>query len=123
GLLMTIYVVTGGMIATSWVQIVKTVLLMSGTFLLSLIVFSHFNWNVEYLIEKVKEGTPFGMDFFLPGHLFANPVEFLSLQLSLVLGTAGLPHILIRLFTVRNTCQVRRSLISSTWIIGSFYFM
>ena len=123
GILMTIYVVTGGMIATSWVQIVKTVLLMSGTFLLSLIVFSHFNWNVEYLIEKVKEGTPFGKDFFLPGHLFANPVEFLSLQLSLVLGTAGLPHILIRLFTVRNTFQVRRSLISSTWIIGSFYSM
>lgn len=123
GLLMTIYVVTGGMIATSWVQIIKTVLLMSGSFLLSLIVFSHFDWNIASLIEKVKVGTPYRMDFFLPGHLFQNAVEFLSLQLSLVLGTAGLPHILIRLFTVRNTFQVRRSLISSTWIIGSFYFM
>lgn len=123
GVLMTIYVVTGGMIATSWVQIVKTVLLMSGTFLLTLIVFSHFDWKIASLIDKVKDGSPFGMEFFRPGHLFQNPIEFFSLQLSLVLGTAGLPHILIRLYTVRNTFQVRRSLISSTWIIGSFYFM
>lgn len=123
GALMTLYVITGGMISTSWVQIVKTVLLMSGTFLLTLIVFSHFNWNIATLIEDVKGGTPLGKDFFLPGHLYDHPLEFLSLQLALVLGTAGLPHILIRLFTVRNTFEVRRSLISSTWIIGIFYIM
>jgi cation/acetate symporter len=75
------------------------------------------------LISRVKEGTPLGGDFFLPGHQFDNPIEFFSLQLALVLGTAGLPHILIRLFTVRNTLEVRRSLISSTWIIGIFYLM
>lgn len=123
GGLMTIYVVVGGMIATSWVQIVKTVLLMSGTFLLMLIVFSHFDFNVAKLIGKVKTGTPLGEEFFLPGNLFDHPLEFLSLQLALVLGTAGLPHILIRLFTVRNTFEVRRSLISATWIIGIFYCM
>lgn len=123
GILMTIYVVFGGMIATSWVQIVKTVLLMSGTFLLTLIVFSQFQWDVGKLIEEVKKGTPLGEDFFLSGHLFDNPLEFLSLQLALVLGTAGLPHILIRLYTVRNTFEVRKSLISSTWIIGLFYIM
>lgn len=123
GGLMTVYVVVGGMIATSWVQIVKTVLLMSGTFLLTLIVFSHFSWNIEKLIGEVKAGTPLAEKFFLPGNLFDNPLEFLSLQLALVLGTAGLPHILIRLFTVRNTFEVRRSLISSTWIIGIFYMM
>lgn len=123
GGLMTIYVVFGGMVATSWVQIVKTVVLMSGTFLLSLIVFSNFNWNVPSLVERVKELTPLGDAFFLPGHLFGNPIEFFSLQLALVLGTAGLPHILMRLFTVRNTLEVRRSLISSTWIIGLFYLM
>src|SRR5690606_8368771 len=61
--------------------------------------------------------------FFLPGNLFDQPLEFISLQLALVLGTAGLPHILIRLFTVSNTFQVRRSIISATWIIGLFYFM
>ena len=103
GALMTIYVVAGGMIATSWVQIVKTVLLMSGTFLLTLIVFSRLNWDIVRFIEDVKTGTPLGGDFFLPGHLYDNPWEFFSQQLSLVLGTAGLPHILIRQFTVRNT--------------------
>ncbi|MEN2767934.1 solute symporter family protein [Ornithinibacillus xuwenensis] len=123
GGLMTIYVVFGGMVATSWVQIVKTVVLMSGTFLLALIVFSNVDWNLPYLIERVKAGTPLGENFFIPGHLFENPLEFLSLQLALVLGTAGLPHILIRLFTVRNTMEVRRSLMSSTWIIGVFYIM
>src|SRR5690606_6363547 len=96
---------------------------MSGTFLLTLIVFSHFSWNIEKLIGEVKAGTPLAEKFFLPGNLFDNPLEFLSLQLALVLGTAGLPHILIRLFTVRNTFEVRRSLISSTWIIGIFYLM
>ena len=123
GGLMTIYVVVGGMIATSWVQIVKTVLLMSGTFLLTLIVLSHFHWDVAKLIGEVKTETPLGETFFLPGNLFDFPLEFLSLQLALVLGTAGLPHILIRLFTVRNTFEVRRSLISSTWIIGIFYVL
>ncbi|PWA08385.1 cation acetate symporter [Pueribacillus theae] len=123
GSLMTVYVVFGGMIATSWVQIVKTVVLMSGTFLLSLIVFSRFHWNVADLLEQVKSGTPLGEQFFLPGHLFNHSLEAFSLQLALVLGTAGLPHILIRFFTVRNTLEVRRSLISATWIIGLFYVM
>lgn len=123
GGLMTIFVVVGGMIATSWVQIVKTVLLMSGTFLLTLIVLSHFNWDVAELIGEVKTGTPLEEKFFHPGNLFDHPLEFLSLQLALVLGTAGLPHILIRLFTVSNAFEVRRSLISSTWIIGIFYVM
>lgn len=123
GGLMTIYVVLGGMIATSWVQIVKTVLLMSGTFLLTLIVLSYFKWDMVTLVDKVKTGSPLGETFFYPGHLFDQPLEFLSLQLALVLGTAGLPHILIRLFTVRNTLEVRRSLISATWIIGIFYLM
>lgn len=123
GGLMTIYVVLGGMIATSWVQIVKTVLLMSGTFLLTLITLSYFHWDVTSFIERVKTNTPIGESFFLPGQLFDHPLELFSLQLALVFGTAGLPHILIRLLTVRNTLEVRRSLISSTWIIGVFYVM
>jgi cation/acetate symporter len=123
GGLMTVYVVFGGMVATSWVQIVKTIVLMSGTFLLSLIVFSNFNWSITEFTQRVQDGSPLGEQFFMPGHLFGNPLEFFSLQLALILGTAGLPHILIRLFTVRNTFEVRRSLISATWIIGSFYLM
>lgn len=123
GSLMTIYVMFGGMIATSWVQIVKTIVLMSGTFLLSLIVLSNYNWNVAAIVTDVKENSPLGEYFFHAGHLFENPLELLSLQLALVLGTAGLPHILIRLFTVKNTFEVRRSLLSATWIIGIFYVM
>ncbi|RDW15461.1 solute symporter family protein [Oceanobacillus chungangensis] len=123
GGLMTIYVVFGGMFATSWVQIVKTVLLMSGTFLLALIVFSRLNWSLTGLFQQVKLGTPLGEQFFLPGNLFDNPLEAISLQLALILGTAGLPHILIRLFTVRNIVEVRKSLFTACWIIGLFYLI
>ncbi|WP_404454828.1 cation acetate symporter [Virgibacillus necropolis] len=123
GSLMTVYVVFGGMYATSWVQIVKTVVLLSGTFLLSLIVFSRFDWDLTELIAQVKMGTPLGESFFLPGNLFTNPLETISLHLALILGTAGLPHILIRFFTVRNTKEVRKSLLTASWIIGAFYIV
>ena len=123
GGLMTIYVVFGGMIATSWVQIVKTVLLMSGIFLVSLIVLARFDWQIVQLVEHVKQGTPLGLQFFMPGNLFDHFLEMFSLKLALILGTAGLPHILIRFFTVNNTLEVRRSVITATWIIGTFYVM
>lgn len=123
GSLMTVYVVFGGMYATSWVQIVKTVVLLSGTFLLSLIVFSRFDWSVTELIAQVKVGTPLGEQFFMPGNLFDNPLETISLHLALILGTAGLPHILIRFLTVRNTKEVRKSLLTASWIIGIFYII
>ncbi len=123
GSLMTVYVVFGGMIATSWVQIVKTILLMSSTFLLSLIVFSYYNWDINTLIDKVKIGTPLGDQFFIPGHLLTNPYEVFSLYIALILGTAGLPHILIRFYTVRNAAEVRKSVLTASWIIGLFYVM
>ncbi|MBO8170758.1 MAG: cation acetate symporter [Bacillaceae bacterium] len=123
GTFMTIYVVFGGMVATSWVQIIKTVLLMSGTFLIVMIVLSRFNWNFFDLVDSVSRGTPFGEAFFYPGHLFSNPLETFSLNLTLILGTAGLPHILIRFFTVKNGPAVRKSLITATWVIGLFYMM
>lgn len=123
GSLMTIYVVFGGMFATSWVQIVKTVVLMSGTFLLMLIVFSRFDWSAAALIAEVKTGTPLGEQFFLPGNLYDEPLESISLHLALILGTAGLPHILIRFFTVSNTREVRKSLLTASWIIGTFYII
>src|SRR5699024_6649598 len=108
GSLMTVYVVFGGMVATSWVQIVKTILLMSSTFLLSLIVFSYYNWDIRTLIDHVKVGTPLGDQFFIPGHLLSNPIEMISLYVALILGTAGLPHILIRFYTVKNAAEVRK---------------
>jgi cation/acetate symporter len=123
GGLMTIYVVFGGMIATSWVQIVKTVVLLSGTFLLSLIVLSRFHWSPSAVMTEIIQQTPLREQFFIPGQLLNSPVELVSLQLALLLGTAGLPHILIRFFTVKNTKEVRRSLLSATWIIGIFYLI
>lgn len=123
GSLMTVYVVFGGMAATSWVQIVKTILLMSSTFLLSLIVFSYYNWDIRTLIDHVKVGTPLGDQFFIPGHLLSNPIEMISLYVALILGTAGLPHILIRFYTVKNAAEVRKSVLSASWIIGFFYLI
>ena len=123
GSLMTVYVVFGGMIATSWVQIVKTILLMSSTFLLSLIVFSFYEWDIHTLIDEVKVGTPLGDQFFMPGHLLGSPLEVISLYVALILGTAGLPHILIRFYTVKNASEVRKSVLTASWIIGLFYVM
>ncbi len=123
GSLMTVYVVFGGMMAASWVQIVKTVLLMSGTFLLSLMLLARFDWKLSALLQEVVTGTPLREQFFLPGNLFSSPLEMLSLNLTLLCGTAGLPHILIRFFTVKTAIDVRRSVITASWIIGLFYVM
>lgn len=123
GVLMTVYVVFGGMIATSWVQIIKTVMLMSGTFLIILIIMSRIEWDFVGLAIMAGEATPLREQFFYPGNLFTNPLETLSLNLALICGTAGLPHILIRFFTVKDALAVRKSVITATWIIGLFYLM
>lgn len=123
GILMTIYVVVGGMMATSWVQIVKTFLLMTGSFMLSLIVLSRLNWSVFELFLRVEKATPILKRFLHPGNLFVDPLDTLSLNIALVLGTVGLPHILVRLLTVKDVQTVRKSVISATFIIGVFYLM
>jgi cation/acetate symporter len=123
GLLMTVYVVFGGMMATSWVQIVKTLLLMTGTFMLCLIVLSRYDWSVLLMFEAVSTVTPLQQNFLNPGNLFVDPLDTLSLNLALLLGTAGLPHILVRLLTVKDALTVRKSVISATCIIGLFYLM
>src|SRR5699024_12768982 len=83
GGLMNVYVVFGGMIATSWVQIVKTIVLLSGTFLLSLMVFSRYGWKISALLESVRKGIILVDKFFLPGYLYESPLELFSLQLEL----------------------------------------
>src|SRR5690625_76999 len=123
GSLMTVYVVFGGMIATSWVQNVKTILLLSSVFLLSLIVFYFYSWDLQQLLSEVTRGTPLGEQFFMPGNLLDSPVELISLYLALILGTAGLPHILIRFYTVKNAIEVRKSVLTASGIIGLFYIM
>ncbi|MFD2044701.1 cation acetate symporter [Ornithinibacillus salinisoli] len=123
GILMTVYVVFGGMVATSWVQIIKTVLLMSGTLLLVFILLSWIKWDIPVLWNQATDKSPLGEQFFHPGNLFDHPLETLSLTLSLILGTSGLPHILIRFLTVKNASGARISVMSATWIIGLFYLM
>ncbi len=123
GVLMTVYVVFGGMTATSWVQIVKAVLLMIGTFIISFIVFSKFDFSVVKMFSEMKAATPLEGNFLNPGNKFHNPLDTISLNLALVLGTAGLPHILIRFFTVKDATTARKSIVYATWIIGIFYIM
>ncbi|WP_059172441.1 cation acetate symporter [Bacillus sp. FJAT-27445] len=123
GTLMTVYVVFGGMTATSWVQIAKAVLLMAGTFIISFIVFAKFDFSVFKMFNEMKTSTPLGEAFLNPGNKFKNPLDTISLNLALVLGTAGLPHILIRFFTVKDAITARKSVIYATWIIGIFYVM
>ncbi|NKI21285.1 cation acetate symporter [Paenibacillus dendritiformis] len=123
GCLMTLYVVFGGMHATSWVQIIKAILLMGGTFLLSIFVFSKFNFSLTGMFEQMKTATPLGEAFLNPGNKYTNPLDTLSLNLGLVLGTAGLPHILIRFFTVKDAPTARSSVVYATWVIGLFYIL
>ncbi|PLR77079.1 cation acetate symporter [Bacillus sp. V3-13] len=123
GILMTVYVVFGGMTATSWVQIVKAMLLMIGTFIISVIVFAKFDFSVMNMFTQMKSATPLGEAYLNPGNKFTNPLDNISLNLALILGTAGLPHILIRFFTVKDAITARKSVVYATWIIGAFYVM
>lgn len=123
GSLMTIYVVFGGMVATSWVQIIKAFLLLTGTLVLSLIVFSRFHWNLSEMFQHVNTITPLKEQFLKPGNHLDEPLETISLHLALILGTAGLPHIISRLFTVKDAITTRHSIYTATWLIGAFYVM
>ncbi|OCA88985.1 solute symporter family protein [Pseudobacillus wudalianchiensis] len=123
GILMTIYVIFGGMTATSWVQITKAVLLLCGSFILTFIVFAKFNFNVTYMFEHVKTATPLGEKFLHPGNKYTDALDMISLNMSLVLGAAGLPHLLVRFFTVKDAATARKSVVYSTWFIGAFFIM
>ena len=123
GTLMTVYVIFGGMHATSWVQIVKAILLMIGTFIISAIVFAKFNFSIMDMFNQMKTATPLQEAFLNPGVKYTVGLDTLSLTLGLVLGTAGLPHILVRFFTVRDAKTARSSVVYATWIIGLFYVM
>ncbi|GGN54136.1 solute symporter family protein [Oceanobacillus indicireducens] len=123
GVMMTIYVLFGGMIATSWVQITKAVLLMAGMFIISLLVLFHFNFNISSMFTAVKTATSHGADYLKPGVLYTDPLSTISLMIALVFGTAGLPHILMRFFTVKDAKTARSSVITATWTIGLFYIL
>jgi cation/acetate symporter len=120
---MLIYIVAGGMLATSWVQIIKAFLLMAAAIALSLFVLNRIGWNPIDLFDdaKAKSATP--NDYLKPGLFLATPLDTVSLGLGLVLGTAGLPHILMRFFTVPNAKAARSSVAWAVGLIGAFYIM
>src|SRR3712207_3244447 len=125
GVFMLAYVIFGGMIATTWVQIIKAVLLMAGATAMTLFVLNKVGWNpVELFNRAEEEGRAEGSTFSLaPGTFLASPIDTVSLGLALVLGTAGLPHILMRFFTVPDAKAARSSVMWAVALIGAFYIM
>ncbi|MET8508451.1 cation acetate symporter [Streptomyces sp. NPDC004787] len=127
GALMVVYVSLGGMRATTWIQIVKAVLLMAGTIALTLLVLLRFHFDVDHLLTTAAERSGHGRDFLAPGLRYGGDwtarADFVSLGLALVLGTAGLPHILSRFYTVPTARAARRSVVWSIGLIGGFYLM
>lgn len=123
GVLMVIYVSVGGMIATTWVQIIKACLLLGGATLLSFLVLYHLDFSIGALFSKAVSVHEKGIDIMGPGTLVSDPVSAISLGLALMFGTAGLPHILMRFFTVPDAKQARRSVFYATGFIGYFYIL
>lgn len=123
GVMMTIYVLWGGMGATPWVQIIKAVLLMLGTVIISVLVLMKFNFNIMEMFSYVKTHQPHGDAYLNAGVKYTNGIDTMSMMIALVLGTAGLPHILMRFFTVKDAKTARSSVVTATWIVGVFYIL
>ena len=121
GIVMIGYVLFGGMIATTWVQIVKAVLLMSGALILALLVLLRFQLSPAALFAAAAER--YGDAVLAPGKLVSNPLDAISLGMALMFGTAGLPHILMRFYTVPDARAARTSVFIATGLIGLFYLL
>ncbi|MEJ5208669.1 cation/acetate symporter ActP [Denitratimonas sp. CY0512] len=124
GALMIVYVAFGGMTATTWVQIIKAVLMLFGATLLAGLVLAGFNFNPDVMLAEAVKIHPTGNAIMAPGaQVSSNPLNALSLGLALAFGTAGLPHILMRFFTVANANEARKSVIYASTFIGYFYLL
>ena len=124
GVLMIMYVAFGGMMATTWVQIIKAVLMLIGATLMAFLVMKAFSFNPDALLAEAVRVHPNGLAIMAPGaQVSGNPLNALSLGLALAFGTAGLPHILMRFFTVPNAKEARRSVIYASSFIGYFYLL
>ncbi|GAA1925626.1 cation acetate symporter [Brevibacterium antiquum] len=122
GALMIIYVLVGGMKGTTWVQIVKAVLLILGAFAMTIWVLALNGFNLSTLLASAVNNSGVGEAILEPGQQYGeNPLDFISLALALVLGTAGLPHVLMRFYTVPSAKEARRSVVWAIWLIGAFY--
>lgn len=123
GLLMILYVTFGGMLATTWVQIIKAVLLLSGATFMAISVLALNGFSFETLFSKAIETHELKEAIMAPGSLVSDPISAISLGIALMFGTAGLPHILMRFFTVADAKEARKSVFYATGFIGYFYIL
>ncbi|MGH8789538.1 MAG: cation acetate symporter [Cupriavidus necator] len=123
GVLMVVYVFFGGMLATTWIQIIKAVMLLAGCAFMAFMVMSHFGFSLNSLFEHAIAAHGKHEAIMRPGGLVSDPVSAVSLGLALIFGTAGLPHILMRFFTVSNVKAARKSVLYATGIVGAGYAM
>ena len=123
GVLMLVYVIFGGMIATTWVQIIKAVLLLAGGTTLAGLALAEFGFSLENLAQRAVDAHAIGSAIMGPGAMLADPINAASLSLGLVFGIAGLPHILMRFFTVPNAKEARKSVFYATGFIGFFFLV
>ncbi len=123
GVLMILYVTFGGMLATTWVQIIKAGLLLAGATLMAVLVLAGFGFSPEAMFAAAVAASPRHGAILAPGGLVASPVSAISLGIALMFGTAGLPHILMRFFTVSDAREARKSVFWATVFIGYFYVL
>ncbi len=123
GVLMVFYVTFGGMLATTWVQIIKAVMLLFGTTFMAFMVLKHFGFSTEAMFAGATAVHAKGSAIMAPGGLLSNPIDAISLGLGMMFGTAGLPHILMRFFTVSDAKEARKSVFYATGFIGYFYLL
>ena len=123
GVLMIAYVTFGGMLATTWVQIIKACMLLAGATFMAFMVLYHFGFSPEAMFKAATEISPKGLAIMSPGTLVSDPISAISLGLALMFGTAGLPHILMRFFTVSDAKEARKSVFYATGFIGYFYIL
>lgn len=123
GILMICYVVFGGMHATTWVQIIKAILLLGGATFMSIMILYLTKFDLSYYFAEAVKNHPQGEKIMLPGGFLPDTISAVSLGLALMFGTAGLPHILMRFFTVKDAKEARKSVFYATGLIGYFYIL
>ena len=123
GVLMVCYVLFGGMLATTWVQIIKAVMLLSGATFMSFMILKNAGFSIETMFKQATDIHEKGTQILGPGSLVKNPIDAISLGMALMFGTAGLPHILMRFFTVPDAKEARKSVFVATGLIGYFYLL
>ncbi len=123
GALMIVYVLIGGMKGTTWVQIIKASLLIIGAIVITVMVGVKYGFNLSALFDDAIKNSGGSDKILQPGLQYKNPIDFISLSIALVLGTAGLPHVLMRFYTVPTSKEARRSVVWAIWLIGLFYLL